>query len=400
MQQLVIKLGTHHSSAIPWILFDQNEQDTIAAGELSGAEQLSTLQDKAEQSEVICLIPACDVMGTHIDLPEKYNRKLLTAVHYMVEDKLALDVDSQFIAKGSVEQQKLPVIVIERERIHSYKRLLANAGLFCKKMFVDASLLPTPEDDAFSVVQVGEELLIKQDAHNASSGEVDWMFSALLSQATAQEKRINAYSELASQGENVTAENISFNYDKLPLELLLANIDAASINILQGEFAVKNNTNPTWHKWRLAAILAGIALIANIGVKTFELNSLKQERATLDQEITSLVKEGFPSIQRIRKATLKRTISQEIARLEATGGNASMLAMLTQMSSAFESTGVKPQALNFNSERAELRIQSVAQNFESLERFTREVSEMGLTVEQGAINNRGGQVIGVVVVKG
>ncbi|MEM0912238.1 MAG: GspL/Epsl periplasmic domain-containing protein, partial [Pseudomonadota bacterium] len=74
--------------------------------------------------------------------------------------------------------------------------------------------------------------------------------------------------------------------------------------------------------------------------------------------------------------------------------------MLTQMSPAFQSTGVTPQALNFNSERAELRIQSVAQNFESLERFTREVSDMGLTVEQGAINNRGDQVIGVVVVKG
>ncbi len=401
MQQLIIKFGTSNASIIPWLLFDQNEQDIIASGEISSLEQLSQLKDKAEQSEVICLISACDAMVTHIVLPDKFNRKLLNAVPYMVEDKLALDVDSQFIAKGVAEGQKLPVIVINRQRMHFYKNLLEEAGFFCQKMFVDATLLPTPEDEtSVSILQIGEELLIKQDAFNASAGEVDWMLTAFLKQSDINERKIRAFSELQLDGNNIDSESISFDYDRLPLELLLANIDSTSINLLQGEFVVKNNTNPGWYKWRVAALLAGIALIVNIGVKTLELTNIKKERKSVDEEITALVEENFPSIQRIRKATLKRTISQSMARLESSGGNASMLGMLTQMGPAFQNTGVTPQALNFNAERAELRIQSVAQNFESLERFTREVSEMGLTVEQGAINNRGGQVIGVVVVKG
>lgn len=400
MHQLVIKFGTHDSSPIPWLVYDQAEQNIIASGELSSIEQLAQLRDNADSAEVIFLIPASDVMATYIELPDKFNRKLLNAVHYMVEDRLAFDVDTQFIAKGNVIEQQLPVVVIGRDRMQFYKETIAAAGLNCQKMYVDAALLPAPAEGTYSAVQIGDELLTKQDQFTACAGEVDWMLPAFLSQSNAQENSVTVYSELNKDGDNISSENITFNYDKLPLQLLLSNIDASSINMLQGEFTVKSTANPLWYKWRIAAILAGIALVANIAVKTVELNDLKQQRKAVDEEITTLVQEGFPSIQRIKKATLKRTISREMAKLESTGGNASMLVMLTQMSPAFQSTGVTPQALNFNSERAELRIQSVAQNFESLERFTREVSDMGLTVEQGAINNRGDQVIGVVVVKG
>ena len=400
MQQLIVKFGPDTYSPVPWLLFDKNEQEIIASGELTELNQLDQLKDKADQSEVICLIPACDVMATHVDLPEKFNRKLLNAVHYMIEDKLAFDVDTQFIAKGSIEGQKLPVIVIDRDRLQFYKDAIDSADIFCQKIFVDGSLLPQPAEGETSLVQIGGELLAKQSKFEAISGEVAWLGPLLAGQVESEATKLKAFSEIETEIDNESAENVKFNYDKLPLELLLSNIDDTSINVLQGEFAVKNNANPTWDKWRVAAILAGIALATNIGLKTVELNSIKQQRAALDEEIVSIVQAGFPEIQRIRKATLKRTISQEIAKLEAGGGNASMLVMLTQMSPAFQKTGVTPQSLNFNSDRSELRIQSVAQNFESLERFTREISDMGLTVEQGAINNRGDQVVGIVVVKG
>jgi general secretion pathway protein L len=61
---------------------------------------------------------------------------------------------------------------------------------------------------------------------------------------------------------------------------------------------------------------------------------------------------------------------------------------------------VTPQTLRYDASRTELRMQSVANNFESLERFRRDVQSLGFAVDQGAINNQGDQVVGVIVVKG
>lgn len=93
-------------------------------------------------------------------------------------------------------------------------------------------------------------------------------------------------------------------------------------------------------------------------------------------------------------------IKKEMARLEQGGGGISMIVMLTQMSSSFANTGVTPQSIRYDASRTELRMQSVASNFESLEKFRREVQALGFEVDQGAINNQGDQVIGTVVIKG
>ncbi|MGQ8366507.1 type II secretion system protein GspL [Glaciecola sp. 1036] len=397
MQQLVIRLGSQFEDPIQWLGFDTNENEVIASGELSDASKLSNLQEHSHNATVIALAPSADLLVTDISLPKKQNRKLLSAVQYMLEDKLCFDVDTQFVAKGNMQETQLPVAVVDKGKLAFWRTLLDDAGIFCQRLIPDCLLLPNPQDNQISVVKINNDLIVRTDAHHGVQGEVSWLLPALLEAAQKDQKSLVAYSELDAQD---LPESIEYNYDHLPLELLRQNISANSINLFQGEYSVKAKTNPVWSKWKAAAVLAMIALTVNLVMKTVELNSIKQQRADINQRITQTVSEAFPSIQRVRKDTLKRTIAREMQRLETTGGGASFLAMLSQMSDAFKSSGVTPQTLSFNGSRTELRMQSVADNFEALERFRREVSALGLTVEQGAINNRGDQVVGVIVVKG
>jgi general secretion pathway protein L len=85
--------------------------------------------------------------------------------------------------------------------------------------------------------------------------------------------------------------------------------------------------------------------------------------------------------------------------LEQVGGGASMLVMLNQLSAAFSDSNIKPQSLRFDATRGELRMQVVANNFESLEQFKRLAQAQGFVVEQGAINNKDNQVIGSLAVR-
>ena len=117
----------------------------------------------------------------------------------------------------------------------------------------------------------------------------------------------------------------------------------------------------------------------------------------MKQQIDQAVKSGFPSLGGYRD--LRRKLNSELAKLEQGGGDASMLVMLEQLAPAFSQTLVKPQSMRFDSARAELRMQAVSSNFESLEAFKRQAEASGFEIEQGAINNRDNQMIGNLIIR-
>jgi len=172
---------------------------------------------------------------------------------------------------------------------------------------------------------------------------------------------------------------------------------SSSFNLLQGEYKVKRTRNNAWTQWRVAAVLAVLVLCTSLVDKTVTLYQLKSENAALTSEIDQAVKSGFPNIGVYRNVKLK--LQYELNKLSKSGGDASMLVMLDQLSEAFASTQVKPQTLRFDATRTEIRIQAQGKSFEALEQFRRQAEGAGFTVEQGAINNRDDNVIGTVSIR-
>jgi len=108
-------------------------------------------------------------------------------------------------------------------------------------------------------------------------------------------------------------------------------------------------------------------------------------------------KRAFPETRRI--VDVRKQMRQKISKLEGSSGGVSMLAMLSQLSGAFSASKVTPQSMRFDKNRSELRLQAVASNFESLERFKTMAEQQGFEVQQGAINNRENQVLGALVIR-
>jgi general secretion pathway protein L len=150
-------------------------------------------------------------------------------------------------------------------------------------------------------------------------------------------------------------------------------------------------------QWRVAAILAVIALSTSLIDKTVTLYQLESQNEALNAEIKKAVKAGFPNLRGYRNARL--AIEGELAKLEQGGGNATLLVMLDQLSPAFAATDVTPQTLRFDASRTEIRMQAQGKNFEALEQFKRSAESAGFTVEQGAINNRDNGVVGTVSIR-
>ena len=396
MEQLLIRLGATEADPISWLVWSTAEEEIIASGELANADALSTLAERAGHRAVIALAPSSEILLKWVALPPRAGRKVLSALPFMLEDELATDISEQFFAIGPKVGDSQAVAVVSHAKLQMWQQWLADAGLFCNHLIPDVLAVPVTEN-GWSVLTLGEQMLVRQDTFKGIQGEQAWLLPTLGHFTSQQEAPvvITNYAGIdLSAMPNITVNDAPL---ELPMHVLAKEAMSSSFNLLQGEYKVKRTRNNAWTQWRVAAVLAVLVLCTSLVDKTVTLYLLKSENAALTSEIDQAVKSGFPNIGVYRNVKLK--LQYELNKLSKSGGDASMLVMLDQLSDAFASTQVKPQTLRFDATRTEIRIQAQGKSFEALEQFRRQAEGAGFTVEQGAINNRDDNVIGTVSIR-
>ncbi|MEG3765539.1 type II secretion system protein GspL [Alteromonas sp. 14N.309.X.WAT.G.H12] len=397
MEQLLVRLGSRHDIPVQWLVWSASEQEIIASGELPDASHLSSLKERAGQRPIIALAPGSDILLKWVALPPRGGRKILSALPFMLEDELAEDISQQFFAIGPKRGDKQAVAVVSREKMNHWRQWLSDAGLFCDRLIPDVLAMPLTKD-GWSVLTMGNEVLLREDEWQGMQGEASWVlpaFTHILRQRATQ-VTVHNYSDYdLGTLPNATVEQEPLD---LPMHVLAVGATQADFNLLQGEYRLKSKRAGRWYQWRVAAILAVIALTTSLIDKGVTLYQLKRENAKLSNEIQQLVDTGFPNLGPYRDVRLK--IRGEMAKLEQVGGGSSLLVMMEQLTPAFSASKIKPQTIRFDSARTELRMQAQGKSFESLEQFRRQAESAGFDVEQGAINNRDDMVIGTVSIRG
>ncbi|MGJ8679590.1 type II secretion system protein GspL [Paraglaciecola sp.] len=400
MEQLVVRLGANPEEAIHWIVWSEQQDEIIASGELANADDLHTLSDRAGGRPITTLVPTSDVLLKWVELPAKAGRKALAAIPFMLEEEISGDISQQFFALGHKEGHQQAVAIVNKDKLQTWLDIVEEAGLACNLMLPDVLALPITKD-AWNVLELGQQLLVRQDNWAGLQGETSWLTQAIKHQArqVVKNEDQNLVLDNHSAIDLTQIQGVSVNSMplELPMKLLAEGASSAKFNLLQGEFKVKTQSNGNWKKWRLAAVLAVIALFTSIVDKTLELNRIDTELASLKSEIDKEYKRAFPQAGAYRN--LKTTMQRKMKALEQGGSGSSILLMLSQLKPAFESSKVKPQTLRFDSKRSELRLQAVASNFEALDTFKKQAEAQGFVVEQGAINQKDNQVIGSLSIR-
>lgn len=396
MEQLVIRLGSNAQDPIHWIVWSPQQQEIIASGELPDSSQLESLKDRAGDRAITALVPTSDVLLKWVSLPAKAGRKALTAIPYMLEEELSQDISSQFFALGLKQNDRQAVAVVSKTQMHSWLTQLKDAGLYCTKLLPDCLALPTPEN-SWSMLELGNQLLVRQDPWKGVQGEHQWVLPATEHYAKQQTELLSIANFSDVQLPNMANVEIVAQPLELPMKVLAQGALASNFNLLQGEFKVKQQTAGKLRQWRVAAVLMVVAVLVSLLDKGIELQRLTSQKAELSEKIEAEFKRAFPDTTRI--VNVRSQMRQKLAALEQSGTGVNMLSMLAQLSEAFDSSKVKPQTLKFDSKRSELRLQAVASNFEALEQFKRLAEQQGFSVQQGAINNKDNQVIGSLSIR-
>ena len=401
MEQLVVRLGANPNESIHWIVWSSQQNEIIASGELPDATQLATLADRAGRRAISALVPTSDVLLKWVELPAKAGRKALAAIPFILEEEISGDISQQFFALGPKEGNNQAVAIVNKAKLQSWLKIIADAGLTCEQLIPDVLALPLEDKSAWSVLELGQQMLVRKDEWAGLQGERGWLIQAInhiarqYTKQTAQTPSINDYSGMDLA--DLKHLDISVMPLELPMKVLAQGVASAKFNFLQGEYKINNKVAGQWKKWRLAAALAFVALFTSLIDKSLEQNQLVNQLTSLKLQVKSEYKRAFPNAGAYRD--LKTTMGRQMKALETSGGGASMLIMLSQLRPAFEESDVKPQTMRFDSSRAELRIQAIASNYDALDKFKRQAEAQGFTVEQGSINQKDNQVIGTLLIR-
>lgn len=414
-KQLIIRLSGQANGNIPWLVWQHDSEaldggKIVAQGVLDHAEQLHELVHYADDAELTVLVSSTEVGFHLLELPPGSRRHLAQVVPYALEEELAQDIHEVHFAwqLNVPKNQPLPVAVVAKTQVQAWQAWLEEAGLAHKALIPDLFILPLA-DDEWSVMSMDDDIVVRHQAWRGFAIEQSLFeeLAGLFSDALPPPSRIRCWGSvewpqapaaLALADDSSVPGNVTAAQDNSALALARHLSANKTINLLQGDFAVKTKRGPRLGIWRWPGIAAAILLGLLFFDKGTQLWQLNQQQRQVGAAIEERYRAAFPQDSRI--VNVRAQLNQHLNSLQSTGNESQILVMLQQLAPAFNGTNLEINLMQFDASRAELRIQASGDDFVSFERFQQLARERALEIEQGQLNSRSGRIAGTLIVRG
>ncbi|MFY8273789.1 type II secretion system protein GspL [Pseudoalteromonas sp. SSDWG2] len=397
-ESLLIHVGESPNQPINWLVYNAAEDEIIGSGQIKDAEHLNELSEKAQSRECTLVLPSAQVQLHTVTLPTKWNRKLAQALPFMIEEQVAVDIDSLFIAHGDAfsEEDKhfMNIALVDKQWLQAWLDVCDQVDIMPTQVHVDALLLPEPQTQSASAIALSDDsFLVRYGNWRAAQLEPNWAGQFL---HAANIGALDLYSPLPVDLEDVELRS---HEDKFELPLAMFAKAASALNLRQGPFVYKKKSSGWIKIWRPAITAAVITLVFMFSVKGAQWYYYTQQAQSLQTQVVSTYERAFPGTK-VRPHLLRSQINKALG---DTGQSDSVnfLGMLQDFSDIVQqSEEFVTQTLRFDQRRNELRVGARAKDFQSFAQVKSRLEQRGFEVEQGSLNNDGESVVGELRIKG
>ncbi|MUK47279.1 type II secretion system protein GspL [Aliivibrio fischeri] len=413
-EHLIIRLNSQPSDPIQWIVWSPENKEVIASGELDSSEELPSLSSYSEQRMVSVLLPSSDVLLREVVIPEGAARQFSSMLPFIIEDDLAQDVDDLHMVILKKDSKVAQVAIVEHNKMTMWLEQLNDAGIQTKRFMPDVLALPL-HDDGVSMVQLGQQWLIRDHEYQGAVAEPQWVSMLLTgiveraetkyedsesdedAESTPMPFILHSYSEC---GMEVAGAKVNLESPELVMQLLAEGLLSSKVNVLSGQYRPQSSWRKHWRVWQKVILSLGLVMVAFVAQHVSEVQKLEQHSLALHAESERIFRDIFPNKRKIPTASyLKSQMKNEEARLQGGAGGHDLLAWMAEISPYLSKVPqVKLQSLKFDGKRNEIRLQASASDFPYFEKLT---SELGtkFEVEQGQLNKNDGQVFGAIIIR-
>jgi general secretion pathway protein L len=383
-------------AAAEWIVMDGTgaRRGNVQSGPLDLAPAT------AANRKVVVLVPGTDALLAEPVLPVKSGVKLAQVVPFALEEHLASDVEDLHFAVGKREVRPgTPVTVVARARMDAWQALLANAGLQADAIYPETAALPeTP--NAITLLIDGARVYVRRPEMPGAVLDVQPLIEALqLALASGEEAREHVTIYVAEddyERERELLEGLREFTQSLqlkllpdgPLPLLAANIvQHPGVNLMQGAYQSKRKLNVSFAPWRYAAVLAGVFLVAHLGLKSWQYFHYRSQEARLDAEIANIYQQLMPGAPMPETSAARRMVEARLNQLRGSGPVSGVMTTLAALGEALGQTpDVTIENIAYVNNTTNLRV--LAPDTAALDRIRQLASEHGLESELKSDNTR------------
>ncbi|HEV8330088.1 MAG TPA: type II secretion system protein GspL [Steroidobacteraceae bacterium] len=383
-------------AAAEWIVVDGSgaRRGNVQSGPLDLAPA------SAANRKVVVLVPGTDALLAEPVLPVKSGAKLAQVVPFALEEHLASDVEDLHFAVGKRETRPgTPVTVVARARMEAWQALLANAGLEPDAIYPETAALPETTN-AITLLIDGARVYVRRPETPGAVLDVQPLIEALqLALASGEEAREHVTIYVAEDDyererellEGLREFTASLQLKLLPdgpLPLLAANIvQHAGVNLMQGPYQSKRKLNVSFAPWRYAAVLAGLFIVAHLGLKTWQYFHYRSQEARLDAQIGEVYQQLMPGAPLPDASSARRQVEARLNQLRGSGPVGGVMMTLAALGEAIGQTpDVTIENIAYVNNTTNLRV--VAPSTDALDRIRQLASKHGLASELKSDNTR------------
>jgi general secretion pathway protein L len=393
---LVIRIGEKPDQAAEWIAVD----GTGARRGQPASGPLTEAANDVGERKVIVLVPSAEVLTTSVDIPVKGGSRLQAALPYALEEHLAEDIDTLHFAAGIRRSSgKVPVAVINRERLAEWIKVLNEAGIQPSAIIPDTyGLARIP--GTISLLVAEDQVMINDGAdielvmQGVNPGDAlaaigalddsDGTDEAESPERSAMPRHVLVYCEpqyeeryqhewLAIRHE-MESVDVNLLPDGVMPRLAVTVATGAGVNLLQGDFGARTEYSGLFKPWRYAAILLLALSVVGIGAKATNYYVLKRQESELKQQFEAEYRQIAPGAAAV--ADPARLVATLKSRAGNSGSPPVFLQTLEHLSRALQQNKeARIEAISYRSGVVDVRLS--APNVSTLDSIQRVVGESG-----------------------
>lgn len=386
-----------------WLLVD-------TLGNRIGQVQQGALADAAPHAKgrrLTALLPAERVTLLHVQVPSRNPQKVLQAVPYMLEDKLAEDVENLHFALGIRSDAGQLVAAVGRAHLREQLDALAAAGLPSAQLVPDVCAV-APEPGAVVVVLERDKALVRLPDGGGFGTDLA-LAAHLLRRRLADNAGI---AQIVMYGTPEEMDQFDAALGDLPLERLRRSLEGGmlprladslmhqrGLDLLQGEFKNQTPMQEQWRQWRLAAALLAACLLLGLVQQISSYFRLRHQAAALDAQVVQVFTQAMPG-SRVQAGTEMQQMKQRLAELQGGNSAGSLLALLDALGTGLGSnSSIQVTAISYQG--GSLQAQLQAADISALDALKGVLNKQsGISANLDSVNASGSQVTGRIVLSG
>ena len=405
---LLIHFNPAQANSVTWSLVN-------AAGELTSMLSHGSLNDAsaiAEKHKTIVLLDSTDIYIGSVTLPIKNQQKLLRAIPFALEEKIADDIeDLHFIAGKTSSDGHTPVAAIKHETLKHILNNLDASGIKPVALIPD-NLCLTANQNQWAILLQSEHSTLQFDNFDAGEFDRDALPLLIKSELQQADRKLPEKIIIFKQdGDESTTEDIEevipddielihVSYNTHPLVIFCGQYkQALALNLLQDDYKPKQKTNVNWQRWRLAASLSTIWLCLSLSMTSMQYNKFEDHNKKLQIEIDNIYKKSFPKSKRIVNARVQMEQKlNELKGLGKAGSDTGLITLLSDSSSALSSEkSVAIQSINYRNNT--INIEVTGSNLQNIEQLNKKLNNASLKAEIISSSSEKDKVKGSIRIK-